>query len=279
MKIHVVSDIHLELGHIPHLPGGDLLLLCGDTVVAYKLAHDIDGHAGVCETFFTKQVSKYARILVLMGNHEHYHGVIDDTPTIYRSFLAEFAPHARLLDNDVEVIDGTAFVGSTLWAPCQRNREPWVESYIGDGMNDFRLIKTLDDAESFPGVRRFTTADARARHKKAVAWIKRIVKKHGRVVVMTHHAPSLACNTKYKSSGHPSGDVLTPAYCSDLESIMHLNPHISHWLHGHTHHDTDILIGNTRVMSNQHGYWGHEYIARNFDAARGEFEIKQEVMA
>lgn len=267
MQVHVASDIHLEFDRIPTLAGGDLLILAGDTLVLADVTRK-SGCWHAARSFFANEVSKYQRVLVLMGNHEHYHGVIDRSPDIYRSFLADVAPHARLLDNECEVIDGVAFVGSTLWAPCQSEDSPFSELAIAKRMNDFRMIATSDGSSK----RKFTTADARKRHEAAVAFIQQETAKHNRCVVLTHHAPSMKSNTKYQASGYASGDDLTPAYCADLEFIMLDNPHISHWVHGHTHHNVDYTVGKTRVVSNQHGYWRMESIADGFDPLRAAFD-------
>ena len=261
MLIDVVSDLHLEIGPAPKLPGGDLLLLCGDTIVAWEF----DKRAA---EFFVGQVAKkYARALVLMGNHEHYHGVIDDTPTLMRKILTTYAPNAKLLDDQVEVIEGITFIGSTLWAPC-RSDNPFSELRISTGMNDFRKIATIKSGDK---TRRLTTADVRRRHEASVAWLTETIPQHDRVVVMTHHAPSLQSNTKYQTA--IGGDLLTPAYCSDQEALILANPQIGHWFHGHTHQASSYMIGTTKVFSNQRGYYGHEALARDFDPLRGRFDV------
>ena len=270
MKIHIASDLHLEIsGRYPELPGGDILLLAGDTVVADHLHDGTCDHHRLARKFFATQVAKYRHCLVLMGNHEHYRGVFEDTSVIYARFLAACAPNTQLLDDATRVIDGVAFVGSTLWAPC-RGVSPLVELGIGQGMNDFRMIRK---AHGRRATRRFTTADARAHHERSAAFLRAEVARHDKVVVLTHHAPSLKSNTKYQAGGHWTGDTLTPAYCSDLEDIMIDNPQISHWIHGHTHQNSDYQIGSTRVLSNQHGYLGRERIAQEFDPTRGAFEV------
>lgn len=261
MKTHVVSDLHLEFGQIPHLPGADLLLLCGDTVVTDHLMSNRHGHFDAAELFFRKQASKYARVLALMGNHEHYHGCIDDSAAIYRTFLKKYAPNATLLDDEVVVINGIAFIGSTLWAPCIRGTNAISELAIGIRMGDFRLIRKAKAGSTYTEA--FTTADARARHEKAVAWIFDEVKKHERVVVMTHHAPS------YRSAYGHASDKLTPAYCSELDDQIEANQNIELWCHGHTHQSEDYHVGKTRILANQCGY-PHERCFVEFKASRGE---------
>lgn len=261
MKTHIVSDLHLEFGHVPHLPGGDLLLLCGDTVITDHLVSNRGGHRDTAEIFFTRQASKYGRVLVIEGNHEPYHGCIDDSPKIYRKFLAKHAPNATLLDNETAIVGGIAFIGSTLWAPCIRGTNAISELAIGIRMSDFRVIRKAKPGSTYTAP--FTTADARARHQEAVAFIVDEVKQHERVVVMTHHAPSYQSMTRY------AGDALNPAYCSDLDAMIEANPNIMLWAHAHTHCDTDYRIGKTRVFSNQRGYPQEKCFA-TFRPERGE---------
>lgn len=291
MKVQVVSDIHLEIGHIPHLPGGDILILAGDTLV---LAHTESKrqdpksveHRRNYETFFRVQVSKYQRVLVLMGNHEHYGGVIEDSYDLYTRFLEEHAPHAKLLENETAKIGDWTFLGTSLWAPCQRKSEPWVEHHIADSMNDFRMIRTRSVEErsdwgdsakmtmTLINGRPLKTSDVRKLHESAVRFLRDSVRKQDRVVVLTHHAPSLKSGTKYQLTGSINGDVLTPAYCSSQDHWIEKSPQIAVWVHGHTHVSVDYQIGQTRVLANQHGYWGHEAIARHFNASNGEFALE-----
>lgn len=264
MKTHIVSDLHLEFGHVPHLPGGDLLLLCGDTVITDHLVSNRGGHRDTAEIFFTRQASKYGRVLVIEGNHEPYHGCIDDSPKIYRKFLAKHAPNATLLDNETAIVGGIAFIGSTLWAPCIRGTNAISELAIGIRMSDFRVIRKAEPGSTYTAA--FTPADARARHEKAVAYIFDEAKKHRRVVVMTHHAPS------YMSAFGHASDKLTPAYCSNLDEQILDHPQIELWVHGHTHQSERYMIGKTKVLANQCGY-PHERCSTQFKVKDGEFEL------
>ncbi len=202
--------------------------------------------------------------MVVMGNHEHYHGCIDDSATIYRRFLSEVAPHAKLLDDQTEVIDGIAFIGSTLWAPCRRGTNAISELAIGIRMSDFRVIRKAEPGSTYTAA--FTPADARARHEKAVAYIFDEAKKHRRVVVMTHHAPS------YMSAFGHASDKLTPACCSNLDEQILDHPQIELWVHGHTHQSERYMIGKTKVLANQCGY-PHERCSTQFKVKDGEFEL------
>jgi hypothetical protein len=42
------------------------------------------------------------------------------------------------------------------------------------------------------------------------------------------------------------------------------HPQIKLWTHGHTHHEFEYVIGETKVVCNPRGYIGYEANATNF---------------
>lgn len=138
------------------------------------------------------------------------------------------------------------------------------ELAIGIRMSDFRVIRKAEPGSTYTAA--FTPADARARHEKAVAYIFDEAKKHRRVVVMTHHAPS------YMSAFGHASDKLTPACCSNLDEQILDHPQIELWVHGHTHQSERYMIGKTKVLANQCGY-PHERCSTQFKVKDGEFEL------
>jgi hypothetical protein len=76
--------------------------------------------------------------------------------------------------------------------------------------------------------------------------------KDQKVVVMTHHAPSVQSIEPFRKD-HPA----TCAYYTALDGFIMDNPQIAAWCHGHTHYDVDYTIANTRVLSRQCGYVGY----------------------
>lgn len=105
-------------------------------------------------------------------------------------------------------------------------------------------------------------------HRAAREWLEQRLGEpfDGATVVVTHHCP------------HPGsvperfrGSVLTPAFCSDLSSIIEMY-HPALWIHGHTHDALDYVVnwsdgsGGTRVVCNPRGY-PHES-GTGFDPAK-----------
>jgi len=63
---------------------------------------------------------------------------------------------------------------------------------------------------------------------------------------VTHHGPSILCKHKYYGHSELSG-----AFYSDLPNMIEK---ADLWVYGHTHSNLDIMIKNTRLISNQRGY-------------------------
>lgn len=51
----------------------------------------------------------------------------------------------------------------------------------------------------------------------------------------------------------PVGDVLNAAYATELGNYI-ADSRIEAWIYGHSHHPTDMMIGNTHLVSNPLGY-------------------------
>lgn len=271
--VSVVSDIHLEFGQC-ELPGGDILLLCGDTFVADYLREarsDADARSQKkrYREFCAKELSKYWRVLAIGGNHEHYHGVLTDTSELVGDLFSEFAPNATWLDDQLVEIDGVRFIGSTLWATYgygTANQLP-----IQDGLNDFRLIWVPDEGDSTGfATRKFTVEDANRLHQEALVFLKEAVNTEMPCVVFTHHAPTyLACNRKR----FPNGDM-DDAYASNQSELILNHPNIKCFFSGHSHYRFRTKIGETKVASNPRGYYGHERASLGFDSRECDFSLE-----
>lgn len=66
----------------------------------------------------------------------------------------------------------------------------------------------------------------------------------------SHHSPSPLSLPPLRCV-----DPSAPAYATDLSSLLASAPYKPDlWIHGHTHHCADYMLGETRVVSNQRGY-------------------------
>lgn len=243
MKLHLMSDLHLEFAPM-QLPGGDVLLLAGDILVAdsltafYKRSEYAD--------FFNQAVKKYNKVFLIAGNHEHYHGMIDTSHAIIQNFLAEEKLPVAFLDNTcVPLNDEYILFGSTFWTDFNNNDFTACRA-AHSYMNDYRLIGN-GERNLIPYDTVLLNNDARAALNSALEFYK--TKKF---IVMTHHLPDmLSVNERFK----PGIDVINYAYTNTgLKNLIENSKQIKYWFHGHTHDSCDYVLGETRVVCNPRGY-------------------------
>jgi predicted phosphohydrolase len=250
MKLHLMSDLHLEFAPID-LPGGDVLLLAGDVCVAdYLRPTRTDRSArlisGEIDAFFEEACSKYNKVVYIAGNHEHYHGVLQDTNNILANYLNKF--EVAFLDNSCfELNDEYVIFGSTLWTDFNNNNFS-ATRIAKNGMNDFRTI-SYKEAFKNGKLTPYDTTELNlvARNSLEMALEFYLTKKF---IVMTHHLPDM-------DSVHPKygNDEMNYAYANTgLKQFIKDNPRIKYWFHGHTHTSCDYMIDDCRVVCNPRGY-------------------------
>lgn len=256
-NITYISDLHLEFDYQP-LPGGDLLILAGDICELRSFKREFHstrsltanpGTYKYCD-FFYNECTKYNRVLYVLGNHEHYHGRLDQTKEELENILPD---NIRVLENDYEEYDGVLFLGATFWTDCNR-ADPVTCWTLKSSMNDFRVIKNhYKEKELYHKLIPEYTVTL---HRQSLEYFKGILENNSNkpVVVITHHAPSnLSIHEQYKHDYHMNG-----GYASRLENFILDHPNIKYWIHGHMHDPVDYELGTTRVVSNPRGYVGHE---------------------
>lgn len=67
-------------------------------------------------------------------------------------------------------------------------------------------------------------------------------------MVVTHHSPSPLTEDQYQAT------PLAGCFGSNLHHLMQEETAPVAWIHGHTHEDSDVVVGHTRVASRQRGY-------------------------
>jgi predicted phosphodiesterase len=253
MKLHVMSDLHLEFAPMD-LPGGDVLLLAGDICVAAHLEkHRTDdrarSHKKVCKKFFFEECSKYNSVYYIAGNHEHYSGVFDHTVETLKEFLLD--SNVKVLDKEVVNLDGWNLYAATMWTDYNRN-DIWAKMAAQQGLNDHYLIKKLKGN----ALGKFSADDALEEHNLALKKLDEMLYEWQVIdkltIVMTHHAPTYkSIHEKYQ------GDALNYAYVSDLSETILRHKNIKYWIHGHTHTAFDYMVDECRVIANPRGYARH----------------------
>jgi len=231
MKLQIMSDIHNEFGPMNiSNAGARVLILAGDVGIAHK--------PGTYAGFIEEACRNFEHVIMVMGNHEHYNGDIEYSAGLIRKNIK--AKNFHLLDNSSFILDDITFIGATLWADI----DPMYEATIYQQMNDFRIIAK--------GKEPFSTKNYVEEFNRSEKFITSALNDStGKVVVVTHHSPTMKAADEYR------GSILNSAYGSDLTALMFKNT-IPLWVHGHTHLNMNYMIGDTQVLCNPRGYVGYE---------------------
>jgi Icc-related predicted phosphoesterase len=259
MRIHYMSDLHLEFGALDKaLPKGDVLVLAGDiTLVAALDPAKADRSArSVREAtlrLFDEAQRNFRRVVYLMGNHEHYGFCIDDSADVIRRHF----PDVTLLEDGHVDLGDAILCGATLWTDMGGG-DPAVELAVQRAMSDFYIIETRDGDR----LRALRAADVRPRFAASRAYVAKVAEENPtkKLVVATHHAPS-----KLGVAPSQRESRINAAYYTDLSTFIGERPNIVAWIHGHTHVQTEYDIGQCRVRSNARGYAGRERAAASFE--------------
>ncbi len=242
MKLHILSDLHLEFGGL-RLPevDADVTVLAGDIGV---------GLQGI--EWALQAIPYHQPVVYVMGNHEFYGQ--RSMPELWKKAREKVAgTHVYLLENEAVEIDGVRFLGSTLWTDFELfgDRDTAMKSALD--MNDYWSIITNSGAGYTSNrATRLTPKDTLRMHKESLAWLSNELtnRDSGPVVVVTHTAP-------HRGSLHPKYEhhPISPAFVSDLDGLVQ---RADLWIHGHTHDSFDYQVGECRVVCNPRGYAGRE---------------------
>ena len=255
MKLYVTSDLHLEFGDLDlrNDHGVDVLILSGDILVARDLDRP-DDRGDRVRDFLQRCTERFPHVIMVMGNHEHYHGDFTKSADLIRGATAQYT-NFHLLEKQSLDIDGWLFLGGTLWTDYNGG-DPISMLQAQEAMSDHHHIK--NSAVSFY---KFLPQHARDDHRVMMEFVRSTIQDRrqsgehsARVIVVGHHAPSRqSTHPRYRGNWHLNG-----AYSTELQDFILAHPEIALWTHGHTHEDFDYKIGTTRVMCNPRGYVGYE---------------------
>lgn len=244
MKIQTIADIHLEftdnlnyLVQNPVLPVAPTLLIAGDMAAGNLSGKHVSEFLDYC-------ADMWEQVIIILGNHEFYGSSIsvDTTFPTYEKILHH--PNIKVVNNITVMIEDCPIICSTLWSRIQ----PQNEVTIMQAINDYRWIKGETGVKGETDVP-LTTFMVNKFYSRSLWYLEREVVKYDRCIVMTHHAPSIQCQ-----SPQHFGSAVSDAFVNHLDSFIIGHPQIKLWIHGHTHNSTDMMIGTTHVVSNQLGY-------------------------
>lgn len=243
MRIHDLSDIHLEHGHYDYRPpkgGVDLVVIAGDLGAPM-------GTPNTPSIVVEKRVDKFLRactavapVVFVPGNHDFMGREYLDRVKEFCSWMDRY-PGLHVLMGQSVTIAGVKIAGATLWSDF---------SWCAVGM---RELLTVPDFHHIQVVgQRLTPDKMAALHRQDRAALLNEIA-DGADVVVTHFLPC-------PESIHPrfARSTLNSYFCTDQRSVMHDAEGLGRaprlWIHGHTHHPVDVQVGQTRVVCNPRGY-------------------------
>ncbi|KAG5926930.1 hypothetical protein E4U42_002806 [Claviceps africana] len=238
-RVQILSDLHLEVGQqyssYTFPVSASYLLLGGDI----GRLIDYDGYL----KFLERQVSRYERIFLVLGNHEFYGLDYDSGLDEARRLVNE-----PLLVNTLILLDKTRWddpnssltiIGCTLWSAIPEEASNLIESKI----NDFKKIAG------------WTARKHNQVHTSEVSWLRqqiaqaREAPQKRQLLVATHHAPCVEGTSRPEQSNN----AWVPAFATDL--LCQPGWHgIKVWVFGHTHYTADLVRNGVRLVANQRGY-------------------------
>jgi predicted phosphodiesterase len=244
MKIRLLSDLHTEF-RLPYKTadfaeyrGEDVLVLAGDIA---------SGSTNVMDVIKFFKAQGFPNIVYVPGNHEYYGGNFTEFNEKMQDKCDRCANVYYLNPGQVE-IDGVLFVGGTLWTNFADS--PISQWHAKRSINDFKVIKNFGVNVAY---------DTYYQH---VDFIKTAyeTRNNRKVVVVTHFLPARECI----APRWQGPDLLNDYFANNLgEYIATMSD--TTWMFGHTHDATDIVLGNTRVVDNTHGYYGAVVVGAGFD--------------
>jgi len=232
MKIRLLCDLHCERGLFDYRPVGEnVVVLPGDV-------HSLNRHEE-----FLDQIPLDIPVIMVPGNHEYYDSEFHAVNEYLRELNSQ-RPNFICLFNESIHVKGVEFFGGTMFTDFDNN--PLAELEARKGINDFSYIY-LDDERSS---RYWTTEAHKDEHRKFCDklsyWLKRCTDEQKRVVI-SHFCPHpLAIHPTYRDSG-----LINDYFTADMNNYMGW-PGL--WLFGHSHESSDVMVGETRVVNNPHGY-------------------------
>jgi Icc-related predicted phosphoesterase len=259
MKLYVTSDLHLEFGDLDleNRDDVDVLVLSGDILVARDI-ETMNPRGVLSQAFLHRCHNLFPQVVMILGNHEHYHGDFCKSTDIIRAAVADY-DNFHVLDKQSVEINDYVFIGGTLWTDFNGN-DPLTLTAAGSMMHDFKGVKHSANGAA-GGSWRFLPQDALADHEAMLKCITRTIddrrargEHSDRVIVVGHHSPSRqSTHARYQNEVLMNG-----CYSSHLDGFILDRPEICLWTHGHTHEDFDYEIGRTRIVCNPRGYVGYE---------------------
>lgn len=256
--LQFISDCHLEYWkdtdipiYQPTYPGNSYLALLGD--IGHPYRHNY-------KNFISTHSQLFEHIIIISGNHEYYSTsnrqyTMDIVEQQIYDLAKEF-PNVTYLQQETLLIDKTLFIGCTLWSNISDH------NLVKSSMNDYSNIYLSSSYHTKPHRHVYPPTSVKPyqwikpNHRlldpnkvnqlntDMTDWIFNTIDIYSQydIIVLTHHAPSFNMLNKI--------DPLSQCYASNLDLEISQRPSIKYWLNGHTHTNTQTIIGSTICLSN-----------------------------
>ena len=241
-SFELISDLHFEAlpkktedyeaywKDVFEAPQSDTLLIAGDFCENLAMA------PLKAVKFFDLVNQKYKDVYAVAGNHD-YMGEAAPYERATEEIRKTF-PGVHWLFNEAAPFGCGILFGATFWTAIDAAHEKYLTRY----MPDYARISMSDGSKLTPEDTSMANLISRIK-------LDRVIKQHKDkpIFVLTHHAPS------FLASPIPDAPS-TVGFCNDLDSFLQSHPQIRVWCHGHVHNEVDLMVGQTRVLANPHGY-------------------------
>jgi len=242
MYLQIVSDLHIEYKNtenvniidyidVPINANKTILVLAGDIGSLYQYDQLL--------SFLRDCSNHYHTLLYVPGNHEFYYKDEQDHlrfDVLMNRFmqLSDSIDNLIVLNRGIVTIGEYAIIGCTLW------------SYI-KYLPKFRVR-----------IHGMTKQQYNKMHRDDYVFISQALRQYSnyKCIVITHHGPSyklLPLNKLFNK--------YSDLYVSKSDNLF--KDCVKYWIYGHTHHNVEKIINNTKIVCNQRGHTKNK--AYNYD--------------
>jgi Icc-related predicted phosphoesterase len=231
MKLHILSDIHMERSDYVPL---EIPQTNSDAIV---LAGDINSGFDSTSAFLKELAQEHdKKIFYVLVNNCAYGSVLHKLRDEWAG--ADIDSVHYLDDNISTEFMGYTFHGGTFWPLYQDMSDDQI---VAD--DEIRMGKKKKISYDHDN-RAINAFDYIEQTKRSLGYLDTALNENEKNIVISHFAPSWKSQHKFWHEG-----VIQGRHASNMEDFIN-NHNIKLWIHGHIHYKCDYMVGETRIMSN-----------------------------
>lgn len=250
MRIFYTSDLHTDTYPFAYtlrdmgvkVDEYDVIILAGDLT---------NGHPALLNKLL-KDIK--IPVIIVLGNHDYWNNEFSDAPAKFiRHFKREGFEHVHVLDykeNPYVIINDVVFIGSTLWTDVGENDAAAA-----------MVMACMPDCSRIIGgkglLRQKEVYDSHLDTLEVFEDTHNLFYSKKKILVTHHCLTEKSIYPLYKNSKSLATQAVNRGYFSDLEYWLAEQDFLA-VISGHTHYNTDFMLGKTRMLSNPLGYPGDE---------------------